>query len=275
VSLAGNPTTRYGSGTSYAAPYVAGAVALALSLDPVLTSEAILDLVERTADPLDDLDGRVASGGMLDAGALITEFAEGGACPTTRVPSSGFRDVPATASTRLGVDCIAWWGITRGRTADEYQPRSPVTRGQMATFLATVVDAGPACPTPPSAFPDVAGSVHEGAINALARAGHRARLRRRHLPAVAAGHPGADGEFLVNTYEHLVGDAPSRRTTVVPDTRGSVHEAAAESLWELGITAGTATRVYDPHPDVRRDQMGSFVARLLDRLVRDEVIAPR
>jgi subtilisin family serine protease len=276
VSLAGNHNYTYGSGTSYAAPYVAGAVALALSLDPVLTSEAILDLVEHTARPLDDLDGRVSSGGMLDAGALITELAEGGACPTTRVPSSGFRDVPASSGHALAVDCIAWWGITRGRTADEYQPRSPVTRGQMATFLATVVDAGTGLPEdPPSAFPDVAGSVHEDAVNALARLGivrgFGDGTYRPSQPVTRAQM----ASFLVNTYEHLVGEAPAPSSRWFRDTRGSVHEAAAESLWELGITAGTSTRVYDPHPDVRRDQMGSFVARLLDRLIRDEVIAPR
>ena len=276
VSLAGSHNYTYGSGTSYATPYVAGAVALALSLEPVLTSEAILDLVEHTARPLDDLDGKVASGGMLDAGTLISELAEGGACPTKRVPSSGFGDVPRDSVHALGVDCLAWWGITRGRTADEYQPRAPVTRGQMATFLATVVDAGPGLPSdPPSAFPDVAGSVHENAINALARLdivrGFGDGTYRPSQPVTRAQM----ASFLVNTYEHLVGDAPSPSSRWFRDTRGSVHESAAESLWGLGITAGTATRTYDPHPDVRRDQMGSFVARLLDRLVRDEVIDPR
>jgi subtilisin family serine protease len=274
VSLAGSHNYTYGSGTSYAAPYVAGAVALALSLDPVLTSEAILDLVERTARPLDDLDGKVSSGGMLDAGTLVTELAEGGACPTTTVPASGFRDVPSSSGHALAIDCIAEWGITRGRSASEYQPRAPVTRGQMATFLATVVDAGPGLPSgAPRAFPDVAGSVHEDAINALARLdivrGFGDGTYRPSQPVTRAQM----ASFLVNTYEHLVGEAPSPSSRWFRDTRGSVHESAAESLWELGITAGTATRTYDPHPDVRRDQMGSFVARLLDRLVRDEVVA--
>lgn len=276
VSLAGSHNYAYGSGTSYAVPHVAGAVGLALSLEPVLTSEAILDLVVRTARPLDDLEGRVASDGTLDAGELVEELAEGGACPTARVPASGFGDVGDESTHALAVDCLAWWGVTRGRTADEYQPRAPVTRGQMATFLATVVDAGPGLPSdPPEAFPDVAGSVHEEAINALARVGivrgFGDGTYRPSQPVTRAQM----ASFLVNTYEHVVGPAPSPDARWFRDTRGSVHEAAAESLWELGITAGTAARTYAPHPDVRRDQMGSFVARLLDRLVRDGMVLPR
>lgn len=276
VNLTGEHTYAYDSGTSFAVPFVAGAVALAVGLEPVLTPEAILDLTVGTARDLDDLDGLVASGGMLDAGELVTQIAEGGACPTADVPGSDFQDVPPDSTHALGVHCIAWWGITRGRTPEEYQPRSPVTRGQMATFLATVIQHGPGLPADvPDAFPDVAGSVHEDAINALALLGvvrgFGDGTYRPSQPVTRAQM----ASFLVNTYEELVGEAPTPERPWFRDTRGSVHEEAAESLWELGITAGTAPRTYDPHPDVRRDQMASFVARLLDRLVREEVVAPR
>lgn len=266
----------YADGTSYAVPHVAGAVALAIGLRPVLTSEAILDLTVDTTRSLSALQGRVGSGGMLDAGALVAAVADGGACPTTRVPDSGFRDVPAGGIHTLGVDCIAWWDVTRGRTATAYEPRASITRGQMATFLAKVVEAGPGLPSdPPRAFPDVAGSVHERPINALAALGvvrgHGDGTYRPSAPVTRAQM----ASFLVNTYEHLVGDAPSPSGTWFRDVEGSVHADAAESLWELGLTAGTATRTYDPHPAVRRDQMGSFVARLLDRVVREDAVAAR
>lgn len=276
VSVNGTHNYAYDSGTSYAAPFVAGAVALALGLEPVLTPEAVLDLTVASTRPLEDLDGDVASGGMLDAGELVEQVALGGACPTARVPASDFDDVARDSVHALGVDCIAWWEITRGRTADEYQPRSPVTRGQMATFLATVVARGPGLPADaPEAFPDVDGSVHEDAINALAHLdvvrGFDDGTYRPSQPVTRAQM----ASFLINTYEELVGPAPMPQRRWFEDTRGSVHEEAAEGLWELGITAGTATRTYDPRPDVRRDQMASFVARLLDRLVRDEVVAGR
>jgi subtilisin family serine protease len=276
VSLSGEHRYEYGSGTSYAVPFVAGAVALALGLEPVLTPEAVLDLTVDTATPLDSLRGNVASGGMLDAGALVEAVAEGGACPTARVPAGAFRDVPGDSVHALGVDCIAWWEITRGRGDGTYEPRSPVTRGQMATFLATVVDEGPGLPSSsPAAFPDIAGSVHEGPIRALADLGivrgFGDGTYRPSQPVTRAQM----ASFLVNTYEHLVGEAPSPSSRWFADTRGSVHEDAADSLWELGITAGTSPRTYDPHPDVRRDQMASFVARLLDRVAREGVVAPR
>jgi subtilisin family serine protease len=272
-SSSGQADYRYQEGTSFAAPFVAAAVALGIGMRPVLTSEAILDLTLETTRPLDDLEGRVATGGMLDAGALVYAIAREGACPTERTDPSGFADVPPGGVHSLGIDCIAAWDITRGRTATTYEPREAVTRGQMASFLATVIDAGPGLPASPSrAFPDVAGSVHERPINALAELGivrgHGDGTYRPSAPVTRAQM----ASFLVNTYEHLVGPAPAPDERWFEDTGGSVHAPAADKLWELGITAGISPRTYNPHPDVRRDQMASFVARLLDRVVREGAV---
>jgi hypothetical protein len=47
------------------------------------------------------------------------------------------------------------------------------------------------------------------------------------------------------------------------DTAGNVHEAAIDAAFEWGLTEGSAPGTYSPSLDVRRDQMASFLVRLL------------
>ncbi|MFP4235787.1 MAG: S8 family serine peptidase, partial [Nitriliruptoraceae bacterium] len=54
------------SGTSFAAPQVAGALALALSLAPSADAAELVGALNRTARPTDGLDDAVTSGGILD-----------------------------------------------------------------------------------------------------------------------------------------------------------------------------------------------------------------
>ncbi len=65
------------------------------------------------------------------------------------------------------INRLAAAGIAEGFDDGTYGPRLPVTREQMASFLARALDLAP---VPGDVFDDVSG-VHEGNINALARAG--------------------------------------------------------------------------------------------------------
>ena len=68
-------------------------------------------------------------------------------------------------------DDIVWlWeeGITTGCTATKFCPKDPVTRGQMATFLARALDLPPASG---DHFTDDNGTAHEDNINRLFEAG--------------------------------------------------------------------------------------------------------
>jgi thermitase len=71
----------YLSGTSMAAPHVAGAAALLLSAEPSLTTEALRAALIDGVDPLDSLDGRVASGGRLNIARSLAIAAAGSAPP--------------------------------------------------------------------------------------------------------------------------------------------------------------------------------------------------
>lgn len=65
------PNYSFKSGTSMAAPVVAGVASLLLSERPDLTVEDIVAIIRVTARPLDSLNGVIETGGMVDAHSAI------------------------------------------------------------------------------------------------------------------------------------------------------------------------------------------------------------
>ena len=65
------------------------------------------------------------------------------ACLGPAMADRGFTDVSASdnASHYGNINCLAYYGITTGRTADTFAPGSNVTRSQMALFLNRAADA--------------------------------------------------------------------------------------------------------------------------------------
>ncbi|MCL1948266.1 MAG: S8 family serine peptidase [Turicibacter sp.] len=61
----------FSTGTSFAAPFVAGVAALALSVNPGLSAVQLRKLIVDNTRPLTGLIGRVSTGGMLDAKRVV------------------------------------------------------------------------------------------------------------------------------------------------------------------------------------------------------------
>ncbi|WP_412717939.1 S8 family serine peptidase [Clostridium sp. AM48-13] len=59
------------SGTSMAAPMVTGTAAMLYSCDASLSLMDVRNRILQSARPLESLSGKVATGGMLDAGAAM------------------------------------------------------------------------------------------------------------------------------------------------------------------------------------------------------------
>ncbi|MBN1481851.1 hypothetical protein EH223_05870 [candidate division KSB1 bacterium] len=59
------------SGTSMAAPHVAGAAALLLAANPGLTIDEMISALFNTVDPLDDFDNKTVTGGRLNVAAAV------------------------------------------------------------------------------------------------------------------------------------------------------------------------------------------------------------
>lgn len=204
------------------------------------------------------------------------------ACPPDRVPPSSFDDVPRSSVHAPAVDCLAWWGVTRGTGPRTYDPSGSVTRAQMASFLARWLDAaagrGSARALPADAelsFHDVAPhDTHAEPIARLARAGIvQGRDATTYRPGAAVTRDQM-ASFIRRALEFSVGDGlPGSRDTFVDDT-GSVHEDSIDRLSRLGIASGVGGFEYLPRDDVRRDAMASLVMRGADHLVEVGATSP-
>ena len=292
------------SGTSFSAPLVSAALALGWSVAPTTSTADLIDTLLRTTVPQPSVAGITTTGGRLDAGAFLAGL-ERPVCGRAGIPVAGFPDVAPAGTHARAIDCIADAGVTTGFPDGTFRPGGEVTRGQLATFLAGVLEAAGAFDAPavttdttdtadpadpadgdpadpaddgptgigsfPDAFPDDDGSVHEPAIDALAALGILQGDRDgliRHRSAVTRGQLAA---MLVRTHAVLVAEERTPTRPWFPDVAGTTHATSIAVARDLGLVRGRDRVTYDTAATSRRDQMASTLARLLDALARDGV----
>lgn len=199
------------------------------------------------------------------------------ACPAEQTPASSYGDVEGNAHL-LGINCLTWYGVAAGLGDNRFGPERLVRRDQMASFLAGALRAL-RVELPPSEdrFTDLEDNVHRDAVERLAAAG-----------VISGTGPGTYGpaqpvtrgqlaSLLLNTYAYFADGPPAEpRYEYFADDNGTVHEPSINSATELGLVTGYVPGSYDaandqyrgdgryePTGHVRRDQMSSFVGRLL------------
>jgi len=204
------------------------------------------------------------------------------ACPTGPITSAGFSDTTST-----DVDCIAYYGITKGTTATTYSPDDQVSRWQMALFLTRM--AGPAGITLGSGvdqgFTDISGKSDEiqTAINQIKQLGitvgktattyapddnvtreEMAMFISRLLKKATVG-PGGNTEYVLGSSgikEIKSNDADHNFTDLsssgLIEARNSVV-----NLWNLGATDAQAFSTYEPLNAMTRKSMATFMAKAL------------
>ncbi|MGI8998111.1 MAG: PQQ-dependent sugar dehydrogenase [Candidatus Limnocylindria bacterium] len=196
-----------------------------------------------------------------DTGALITSFGESEvgelymtdhagrlyrvvAPPFTDIANSGFLDE---------IVWIADEGITGGCGGSRYCPAAPVTREQMASFLARAMNL-PAATR--DYFSDDNASPHEGDINRVARAGITGGCdTNRFCPSDNVTREQM-ASFLVRALA-----LPGTSTNYFDDDGSSQHHNQINALARSGITGGCDTRRYCPTATVTRGQMAAFLER--------------
>jgi subtilisin family serine protease len=260
------------SGTSQAAPHVAGVLALALERHPGQDPTALAARVRATVRPIRGATA-TRSGGIVRAPALLDALGTSvPACPgVTSSTPTGFTDVPASNVHARAVACLVSSGVTKGVSSTRFGASDGLTRAQIATLVARALQRTGALPPPPAVgrFSDVsATNVHRDAIETLASLGivrgatattyaPSRTVTRAELAAVTARAAEylAEGEIR----------APGPGFT---DTVGLPEAREIEKSAGLRIVNGTGDRIFKPSNPVRRDQAASMVTQLLDRLVQ-------
>ena len=153
----------------------------------------------------------------------------------------------------------------------EYGTGAAVTRGQMATFLANLLDvAGVALPTsPPDAFVDDNFTTHEHRINQLAAIGV---VRGRTADTFAPGERVKRAEmatFLVRAHDKAADSPLPTGVDRFWDDDANAHEPNINKVGQAGLATGTSSTKFLPSASVTRGQMAIFVARTLDLLIEE------
>jgi glucose/arabinose dehydrogenase len=162
-----------------------------------------------------------------------------------------FGDVPANHPYFSFVQWLAAEGITAGCSPTLYCPNAPVTREQMATFIALAIGLPPG----PAVFSDVAGSPHAAHIYSIAAAGITSGCGGGKYCPQALVTRGEMATFLARALNLPPGP------DVFNDTATSIHRDRINSIAAAGITAGCSPGMYCPNAYVTRGEMAVFLFR--------------
>jgi hypothetical protein len=208
----------------------------------------------------------------------------------TNVPSgqSGFTDIGNTAPHTRNIECLKGSGVTAGVTATTYAPQAIVRRGQMATFVANMIDRANGLDTPgapnlpdlPTAaasqdrFTDDEASVHEANINRLAQANIISGQTTTTFNPEGEVSRAQMATFIAEALEFLRGAPLPEGNDAFTDDETSNHEANINRLATADIVDGTSAAGFSPENRVTRAQMASFIVQALADLNADGFITP-
>ena len=203
------------------------------------------------------------------------------------IPPSDFDDLSSNQSQADSINCIAYFGITKGTSATTYSPDDPVSREQMALFLIRLAGrVGIAIPSGGDfGFADIGHLDAESrvAINQLAGLGiTKGTSATTYSPADPVSRwqmalfiarlmdkmePPAYGNY---TFGYTPSDvvATADRQVAAPFTDlGELTINAIDAitrLYELGVVTGASRTKYEPAADITRATMADFMAAVLD-----------
>lgn len=201
---------------------------------------------------------------------VVTARSIDSACPAT-VPPARYVDVDPGSVHARAISCMTSWRVTNGTATGTYAPTAVVTREQMASFVARLLDAThtglPPASSVPDAFGDDEGSGHEANINRLAAAGIVSGTEPGRFSPQASVSRAQMATFLVRAAHHALGQPLAPGPDAFGDDGHSVHRANIDAAAGEGIVTGTGPGAFSPELAVSRAQMAGFLARLADLLV--------
>jgi uncharacterized protein YkwD len=195
-------------------------------------------------------------------------------CPVDKVAWFRFSDVPRASAHRAAADCSAWWGLVTGKSPSTFAPAAGLTRGQLATIVARMLDKAGALPTASrDYFGDDNGHFHEQAVNALAEAGVITGASGSFSPNAPASRA-QTAAFLVRATERATGKALPTGPSFV-DMAGSPLADEVAKAAGAGIVNGYDRVVFDGGRALLRQHGASLTTRTL-KVLKDagEVAVP-
>jgi hypothetical protein len=155
------------------------------------------------------------------------------------------------------IEALVAAGITQGCDEGRFCPDAPVTRGEMASFLARGLDG--LVPATSDWFDDDTSSVHQVNINIVAEneiaLGYGDRVFGPNDPVTR----GQMASFLARGLDGL---APAT-SDWFEDDDGSIHEAAINLIAHNGVTLGYADGTFRPVALISRAEMATMLTRAL------------
>jgi hypothetical protein len=210
-------------------------------------------------------------------------------------PSSDFEDVPSGHANAGDIDCIAYYGITKGTSATTYSPAMAVTREHMALFLmrlAALVGISVDDDPDDTEFTDT-GDLSSESQTAIAQLAALEITKGTSATTYSPGEDVTRGQmalFIARLMNHMVpmadGAIGLSTTTQFGYTPSDVADNDKEvdvksaftdlgtatkdeydaitQLYELGVAAGVSATSYAPGSDITRASMAGFMAAVLD-----------
>ena len=238
----------------------------------------------------------VASAGANSPAGATTARADAtatySACVGPATVDAGFTDVAAGSVHDAAINCIAYYGITRGTSADKFSPDRTIPRWQLAVMLQrAATPAGVRLPAAQNAgFADISGlaAPFQDAINQMVAMGvmrgvsatafdpDRAVSRAVIVEALAQflTHarigPGGKALSVGPDRRFLIRESPASDETIAIDENfrdiGSVPYAANQAIRamaEMGVAQGRGDGTFSPVGSVTRAQAAAFITRAL------------
>jgi hypothetical protein len=260
--------------------------------------------VQAKEGPMPQLMNKRRSGwAILAAGAMVASLLAVGAAPAAAITASstadaasdrtaclglaledaGFTDVSMGSAHYDNINCIAYYDITFGTSADTFSPSANVTRSQMALFLSrmaarTGVDLDDLSDAD---FTDLDGqnSDRVDAINSLVNEGimtgtgddtfsPNAHVTRAEMALWLVSFVDAltdDVDLDPDTGQYTLKNAPGTHDSFDDSLVSQpihVHRAISVAF-ELGITTGYGDLEFKGHRHVSRQEMATFLMRTL------------
>ena len=182
-------------------------------------------------------------------------------CPNNPTP---FTDVPSGSFAAADIRCIWGLGIPTGTTPTTYSPANPVTREQMASFLARLWRAaGGGCPTAATPFTDISPTSF-AATDVRCIYGLGFTTGTSAITYSPSGNVTREqmASFLARVWRGAGGTCSTAAAPFTDVSPSSFARNDINCIFALGITTGTTPTTYSPKDSVTREQMAAFLGRL-------------